>query len=130
WSSCSWIARMSSQSTRSSPPSRRIKQAHAVEVFDVVDVGTSLWLMGEPSAASTAETVCGPLLTLLERIGLPERVRFDRDPRVLGGTGMHDVPTPFLRFWSARGVQPVVNPPHRPDLNACVERLHGTLARE
>lgn len=106
------------------------KQAHAVEVFDAVDVGTSLWLMGEPSASSTAETVFGPLLTLLERIGLPERVRFDRDPRLLGGTGMHDFPTPFLRFWSALGVQPVVNPPHRPDLNAFVERLHGTLERE
>jgi hypothetical protein len=106
------------------------KQAHAGAGFDAVAGGTSLWLMGEPRAASTAQTVCGPLLTLLERIGRPERVRFDRDPRVLGGTGMHDVPTPFLRFWSARGVQPVVNPPQRPDLNACVARLHGTLARE
>ena len=99
------------------------KQAHAVEVFDAVDVGTSLWLMGEPSASSTAETVFGPLITLLQRIGLPERVRFDRDPRWLGGTGMHDFPAPFLRFWYALGVQPVVNPPHRPDLNAFVERL-------
>jgi hypothetical protein len=29
------------------------KQTHAVEVFDAVDVGTSLWLMGEPSASYT-----------------------------------------------------------------------------
>ncbi len=106
------------------------KQAHAVEVFDAVEVGTSLWLMGEPSASSTAETVFGPLLTLLERIGLPERVRFDRDPRFLGSTSLRDFPTPFLRFWYALGVQPVVNPPHRPDLNAFVERLHGTIERE
>jgi len=106
------------------------KQAHAVEVFDAVDVGTSLWLLGEPSAAYTAETVFAALITLLERIGLPERVRFDRDPRFLGSTGMHDFPTPFLRFWYALGVQPVVNPPHRPDLNPFVERLHGTLERE
>ena len=75
------------------------KQAPAVAVFDAVAVGTSLWLMGAPSAASTAATVFGPLITLLERIGLPERVRCDRDPRLLGGTGMHDFPTPFLRFW-------------------------------
>jgi len=106
------------------------KQAHAVEVLDAVDVGTPLWLMGEPSASYTAETVFGPLLTLLERIGLPERVRFDRDPRFLGSTSLRDFPTPFLRFWYALGVQPVVNPPHRPDLNAFVERLHGTIARE
>ncbi len=95
-----------------------------------VDVGTSLWLMGEPSASYTAQAVFAPLISLLERIGLPERVRFDRDPRFLGGTGRHDFPTPFLRFWYALGVIPVVNPPHRPDLNAFVQRLHGTLERE
>lgn len=77
------------------------KQAHAVEVFDAVDVGTSLWLLGEPSASYTAETVFAPLLHLLEQIGLPERVRFDRDPRFLGSTRMRDFPTPFVRFWYA-----------------------------
>jgi hypothetical protein len=60
-------------------------------------------------------------------------VRFDRDPRFLGSTGstgstsMRDFPTPFLRFWYALGVQPVVNPPRRPDLNAFVARLHATV---
>jgi hypothetical protein len=75
------------------------KHAHAVEVLDAVDVGTSLWLLAEPSATYTAETVFAPLLHLLEQIGLPERVRFDRDPRFLGSAGMHDFPTPFVRFW-------------------------------
>jgi len=111
-------------------PLASTKQAHAVEVFDAVDVGTSLWLMGEPSATSTAATVFAPLLHLLQQIGLPERVRFDRDPRLLGSTSMRDFPTPFLRFWYALGVQPVVNPPRRPDLNAFVERLHATVERE
>ena len=106
------------------------KQAHAVEVLDAVDVGSSLWLLGEPSASYTAETVFAPLVHLLAQIGLPERVRFDRDARFMGSTSMRDFPTPFLRFWYALGVQPVVNPPHRPDLNAFVERLHGTLERE
>jgi hypothetical protein len=67
-------------------PLASTKQAHAVEVFDAVDVGTSLWLMGEPSATYTAATVFAPLLHLLQQIGLPERVRFDRDPRFLGST--------------------------------------------
>lgn len=111
-------------------PLATTKQAHAVEVLDAIDVGTSRWLLGEPSAAYTAETVFAPLLQLLQQIGLPERVRFDRDPRFLGSASMRDFPTPFLRFWYALGVQPVVNPPHRPDLNAFVERLHGTLERE
>jgi hypothetical protein len=43
---------------------------------------------------------------------------------------MHDFPTPFVRFWYALGVQPVINLPRRPDLNAFVERLHGTLDHE
>jgi hypothetical protein len=77
------------------------KPAHAGEVLDAVDVGTSLWLMGEPSSAYTAETVFAPLVHLLEQIGLPERVRFDRDPRFLGSTTRRDFPTPFVRFWSA-----------------------------
>jgi hypothetical protein len=85
-------------------PLATAKQAHAVEVLDAVDVGTSLWLMGEPSAAYTAETVFAPLIRLLEQIGLPERVRFDRDPRFLGSPTMRDFPTPFLRFWYALGV--------------------------
>ena len=105
-------------------------QAHAVEVCDAVDVGTSLWLLGAPSASSRAETVFAPLLQLLEQIGLPQRVRFDRAPRFLGSTSLRYFPTPFLRFWYALGVQPVVNPSQRPDLNAFVERLHGTLERD
>ena len=106
------------------------KQAHAVEVLDAIEVGTSRWLLGEPNAAYTAETVFAPLLQVLQQIGVPTRVRFDRDPRFLGGATMRDFPTPFLRFWYALGVEPVVNPPHRPDLNAFVERLHGTIERE
>jgi transposase InsO family protein len=106
------------------------KHAHAVEVFEAIDVGTSRWLMAEPSAAYTADTVFAPLLQLLRQVGVPARVRFDRDPRFLGGTSMRDFPTPFLRFWYALGVEPVVNPPHRPDRNAFVERLHGTVERE
>ncbi len=105
------------------------KQAHAGAVFAAVDGGTSLWLRGEPSATSTAETVFAPLLHFLQQIGRPERVRCDRAPRFLGSTSRRDVPTPFLRFWYALGVQPVVNPPRRPDRNAFVERLHATVER-
>jgi hypothetical protein len=57
-------------------------------------------------------------------------VRFDRDPRFVGRTSRRAFPTPFLRFWYALGVQPVVTPPRRPDLNACVERLHATVEHD
>jgi len=70
-------------------PLATTKQAHAVEVFDAIDVGTSRWLLAVPSADYTAETVFAPLVKLLQHIGLPTRVRFDRDPRFWGGA-----PTP------------------------------------
>jgi transposase InsO family protein len=82
------------------------------------------------SRVYTAETVCDPLIRLLEQIGLPERVRLDRDHRFLGSMGMRDFPTPFIRFWHALVVQPIINPPHRPDLNGFVERLHLTRETE
>jgi hypothetical protein len=106
------------------------KHAHHVEVFDAIDVGTSLWLMAEPSTEYTAETIFVPLMRLLERIGPPETVRFDRDPRFVGSAGMRDFPTPFVRFWHALGIRPIMNPPQSPELNAFVERLHRTVEQE
>ncbi len=71
------------------------KQAHAVEVFDAVDVGTSLWLLGEPSASYTAETVLPPCSTCWNRSVCLSESRFDRDPRFLGSTRMRDFPHPL-----------------------------------
>jgi hypothetical protein len=106
------------------------KQLHGVETLDVIDVGTSLWLLSDPAPDYAAHTVFAPLLQALAEYGLPDRVRFDRDPRFVGSAGMLDFPSPFVRFWYALGIRPIINPPHTPELNAFVERLHGTIERE
>ena len=57
------------------------KQAHAGAVWDAVEVGTSLWLLGAPRVSSTAETVFGPLLTLLFSPSCSHPPGADRPPR-------------------------------------------------
>jgi transposase InsO family protein len=55
---------------------------------------------------------------------------FDNDPRFVGSPSGRDFPSALVRFLLCLGVQPNVIPPHRPDLNAYVERFHRTLGHE
>jgi hypothetical protein len=103
------------------------KQAHVVEVLDVVDVGTSILLDAQVRADYTAETALASVVQTVRTYGLPTQVTFDRDPRFVGSQRQRDFPSPFLRFWLCLGVQVTVCPPRRPDLNAFVERFHRTL---
>jgi hypothetical protein len=50
---------------------------------------------------------------------------FDNDPRLVGSPAGRDFPSALVRFLLCLGVQPNVIPPHRPDLNAYVERDHS-----
>jgi hypothetical protein len=102
------------------------KQQHVVEVFHVVDAGTSILLNAQVSADFHAQTVLEAVLTFLQTYGCPHHITFDRDPRFTGGTTGGDVPSPLIRFLLCLGIQPNVCPPHRPDKNACVERLNRT----
>jgi transposase InsO family protein len=106
------------------------KQAHVVEVLDVVDVGTSLLLDAQVREDFTAETALAAASQTVCTYGLPSRVTFDRDPRFVGSQHQRDFPSPFIRFWLCLGVQVTVCPPRRPDLNAFVERFHRTLEYE
>jgi hypothetical protein len=93
------------------------KHGHGVETLDAIDVGTSVWLLSEPAPDYAAHTVFAPLVRTLAEYGLPDRVRFDRDPRFVGSAGMLDFPSPFVRFWYALGIRPIINPPQTPELN-------------
>jgi len=55
---------------------------------------------------------------------------FDNDPRLVGSPSGRDFPSALVRFLWCVGVVPNVLPPHRPDLNAYVERFHRSLAQE
>src|SRR5712692_5225196 len=52
------------------------------------------------------------------------------DPRLVGSPSGRDFPSALVRFLWCVGVVPNVIPPHRPDLNAYVERFHRSLAQE
>lgn len=106
------------------------KKQHVVEILNVVDVGTSAWLDALTRSDFNAHTVLVAIEEYLSHWGLPDEVTFDRDSRFVGSASGRDFPAPFVRFWHCLGVKVNLCPPHRPDLNAFVERLHRSLGRE
>ena len=106
------------------------KRQHAVEALNCVDCGTSLLVWAQVRDDFTEETTLTAVADLLREHGLPAEVTIDRDPRFVGAAGAGDFPSPFVRFLTCLGVAVRVNPPQRPDLNAFVERYHGTFERE
>jgi transposase InsO family protein len=106
------------------------KQQHVVEVLDAVDVGTSILIAAEARADFTMATAIETAAAIVTEQGLPDMVTIDRDPRFVGETSQRGSPCPFLRFWLCLGVEVNICPPHRPDLNAFVERYHRTYDEE
>jgi hypothetical protein len=106
------------------------KKQHLVEILNFVDVGTSAWLEALVRSDFNAYTILVAVEEYLKHWGLPDEVTFDRDPRFVGGAATRDFPAPFVRFWHCLGVKVNLCPPHRPDLNAFVERLHRSLGSE
>jgi transposase InsO family protein len=106
------------------------KQQHVVEVLDAVDVGTSILIAAEARADFTMATAIETAAVIVTEHGLPDRVTIDRDPRFVGETSQRESPSAFLRFWLCLGVEVTICPPHRPDLNAFVERYHRSYNEE
>jgi transposase InsO family protein len=106
------------------------KQQHVVETCNFVDAGTSIWLHAPVREDFTAETALEVVAEFLRQYGLPPMLTFDRDPRWVGSASGRDFPSAFVRFRLGLGIQPHICPPHRPDTNAFVERLHRTYKEE
>jgi hypothetical protein len=106
------------------------KRQHVVEIANFVDAGTSLWLQREVRGDFDAETLLEVVAQFLRGHGLPRMLTFDNDPRFVGSASGRDFPSALVRFLLCLGVEPNVIPPHRPDLNAYVERFHRTLGQE
>ncbi|GHO64012.1 hypothetical protein KSC_029040 [Ktedonobacter sp. SOSP1-52] len=121
---------MDFKSVSSVPADPAGKQQHVVEVFHFVDAGTSILLNAQVNADFHAQTVLEAVLRFLQIYGCPQYMRFDRDPRFVGGPTGRDFPSPLIRFLLCVGIQPTVCPPHRPDKNAFVERLNRTSNQE
>lgn len=106
------------------------KQQHVVEVLNVVDTGTSILLDALPRDNFTGETAIIALTNTLLVHGLPQTITFDRDPRFVGSWSGQEFPSAFMRYLLSLGITVNVCPPHRPDLNAFVERYHRTYEHE
>jgi Integrase core domain len=106
------------------------KRQHVVETCNFVDAGTSVWLYAPVHGEFTAETALDAVVQFLRQYGLPAMLTFDRDPRWLASPGGRDFPSPFVRFLLCLGIEPNICPPHRPDKNCYVERLHRTYKEE
>ncbi len=106
------------------------KQQHVVEILNVVDMGTSVVVAAHVHADFHAQTALQAMAEVLLHQGKPASITLDRDPRWVGSASGRDFPSAFLRFLLCLGIEPHVCPPHRPDLNAFVERYHRTLKQE
>lgn len=112
------------------PPEPEGKQRHVVEIFNIVDHGSSAVVASEPSSDYTAETALRTIADVLSAQGCPQRIRFDRDPRWVGSWTAKDFPSPLLRFLQCLGIEPKVCPPHEPEKNPFVERDHKNFKYE
>lgn len=125
---CSWQLDFKDASTV--PPEGDGKRQHVVEVLNTVDVGTSILLTAQPRADFTMATAIEAVAQTVQAYGVPQQVTFDRDQRFVGTNTQRDCPSPFLRFWLCLGVQVIVCPPRRPDINGFVERYHRSYEEE
>jgi hypothetical protein len=106
------------------------KRAHQVETFDVVDAGTSILVANPARSDFNATTVIAAVVDIFQTNGLPQRLRFDRDPRFVGSASGRDFPAAFVRFLLCIGVEPIICPPHQPQKNPFVERFHRSYDEE
>jgi len=106
------------------------KQQHVVEIFNLVDHGSSAVVASQPAMDYNAETALRAVAGVLVEQGCPDRIRLDRDPRWVGSWTAKDFPSPLLRFLQCLGIDPKVCPPQRPDKNPFVERYHRNFKYE
>lgn len=108
----------------------RLSEEEWLEFFLVVDRGTSRVVYIEGCAGYNAETALEAVARLFIINGLPQRLRFDRDPRFVGSWTKDSYSSALVRFLRVLGVIPDICPPHRPDLKPFVERKIRVLKEE
>ena len=106
------------------------KQQHVVEVLNIIDVGTSIFLDAHVAADFHAETALQAIVQTFQRWGRPRQITTDRDVRLVGSPQGSDFPSALRRLCSCLGIDSVVCPPKPPDRNAFVERYHRSFQQE
>jgi hypothetical protein len=106
------------------------KKQNALEVFNVVDRGSSASLDSQPSAQFDAEQALLTMAATLQKQGVPRCIAYDRDPRLVGSQSTDGFPSAFTRYLLCVGCTVDILPAHRPDLKPFVERFQRTLQEE
>lgn len=106
------------------------KKQNALEVFNVVDRGSSASIDSQPSAQFDAEQALLTMAATLQKEGVPRCISYDRDPRFVGSQSTDGFPSAFTRYLLCVGCAVDILPPHRPDLKPFVERFQRTLQEE
>ena len=101
-----------------------------LEFCPIIDSGTSIWIDTQVASGFDAEQALQALAQVLVMHGCPERLRFDRDTRLVGSWTTDGYPSAWVRFLQCVGIEPVICPPHRPDKKPFVERLIRTIKYE
>jgi transposase InsO family protein len=100
------------------------------EFLSVVDRGTSILVDTQTQPHYNAETALLAVAHLLTKIGLPQKLRFDNDPRFIGNWLTDGYPSPLMRFLWCLGVEPDLVEPGKPYHKPFVERSVRTLKYE
>ena len=106
------------------------KHQNALEVFSVIDRGSSANIDSQPSVQFDAEKTLSTMAEIFRQHGLPRSVIYDRDPRLVGSQSTDGFPSAFTRFLLCLGCAAEILPPQRPDLKPFVERFQRTLKEE
>ena len=101
-----------------------------LEFFLAIDRGTSIWVDSKASERFHADTALLAVANTLLTNGLPQRLRFDRDTRLVGSWATDGYPSALVRFLRCVGIEPDICPPHRPDLKPFIERGIRTMKHE
>jgi len=70
------------------------------------------------------------MIDVLDQVGCPAVIRFDRDPRFVASWTMDRFPSAFMRFLLCVGITPEVCPARRPDRKPFVERVQRSQQEE
>lgn len=100
------------------------------EFLTVMDRGTSIMVDTQTEPHYNAETALLAIAVLLLTIGLPQKLRFDNDPRFVGNWLTDGFPSPLMRFLWCLGVEPDRVDPGKPQDKPFAERSVRTLKYE
>src|SRR5579862_4257615 len=106
------------------------KKQNALEVFNVVDRGSSASIDSQASAQFDAERALLSMALTFQKQGVPRCITYDRDPRFVGSQATDGFPSAFTRYLLCIGCAVDILPPRRPDLKPFVERFQRTLKEE